>query len=185
MKIKIFILSCLLVSPAYTKHLNEYIVSVNDKVHWYDALIYEDSFKKSAKEFKISPSWLAAMAQQENTFVETGDDGKTPASYGLMQLQVRTAKIIAESLGDDPNVIDGEWLNSHSEKSIRYAACHFRNMLDLFGQSYYWATRAYNGGDKRIRWAKNGSKKWKNLSVGYYNKVWKHFNEIKEYKNER
>jgi len=148
---------------------------------WWDGFIYADSFKKSAKEFNLSPSWLASIAQQETAFTESTDDGRSPASYGIMQLQVRTAKIIAKALGDDYDIIDGEWLNTHPEKSIRYAACHLRSLLNMFGGSYYWATRAYNGGDKRIKLSRKGSLKWKGLSVRYYNAVFKHFIQIKEY----
>lgn len=146
---------------------------------WWRSLSYEESFKESARTFKISPSWLAAIACCESGYKAKTTDGK--GSFGIMQMQVSTAKIVAKRFKIDPDVIDEKYLTDHPEECIQFAACHFRDLLNTFGNSYYWATRAYNGGSTRIRMSKNGSKRYKNLSLLYYTHVEQTFNAIKEF----
>lgn len=178
-----FLLFIFLLLPTASSAIQpySYIELQNKHVPWWKALGYEMAFRESAKEFHVSRSWLMALCKIENNFKSIGTDGK--GSYGIMQLQIQTAQIVAKGLGDyNWDLIDGIWLEEHPEQSIRFAACHMRDLLNTFHGSYHWATRAYNGGSTRIKEAKKGNRKWKHLSVKYYENVFEQFNKIKEFK---
>lgn len=132
------------------------------------SISYASAILHSSREFKINPYWWASVLTVERHFKPSGTDGR--GSFGIPQMQVETTKAVARELGDDPNEVTEAWIEAHPITMIRYGARHFADLLEQFRgpNRYYWATRAYNAGSKRIFRARRGSPKYRRLSEKYY-----------------
>lgn len=110
-------------------------------------LKYQSSIVKYSKECNVDPALVAAVIMQESRF---NPDAVSPAgAQGLMQFMPGTARTMANELGvTSYNIFD-------PIISIRFGACHIRDLLIKYNGNTDAALAGYNAGtgnaDKWVR----------------------------------
>ncbi len=113
-------------------------------------LAYEEEVRFAAKETKIDPTLLFAIARQESAFAA---DARSPAgAMGLMQLMPATAKQTAKKFG----VAHNTWDLINPSHNINLGSRYLDELLQLFDGNRILAAAAYNAGPNRVkRWLKD------------------------------
>lgn len=101
-------------------------------------LKYEDSIRLYSKECNVDPALVAAVILQESRF---DPNAKSSAgAQGLMQFMPGTANTMAKELGVKTyNIFD-------AETSVRFGACHIRDLLLKYNGNVEAALAGYNAG---------------------------------------
>jgi soluble lytic murein transglycosylase len=109
-------------------------------------LAYWDTVKQEATARDLDPYAVAGLIRQESVFnpraVSHAD------AYGLMQLLVPTARMMAKVNGSE-GPITAETLLSDPRLNIRLGTSYMREQLDKYGRLEYLAA-AYNAGPGRV-----------------------------------
>src|SRR3712207_3969581 len=109
-------------------------------------LAYWDAIKQEAAARSLDPYTVAGLIRQESVFnpraVSHAD------AYGLMQLLVPTARMMARVSGVE-SPVTGESLLSDPRLNIRLGTSYMREQLDKYGRLEYLAA-AYNAGPGRV-----------------------------------
>jgi soluble lytic murein transglycosylase len=113
-------------------------------------LPYREAIEKAAAEFKLDPSFVAAMVYEESKF---NPEVVSPAgAIGLMQIIPSTGKEIAKKLGVkqfSPSRLFEPELN------IRFGCYYMRQLMEMFDGNLVLVAGAYNSGPGRINgWVK-------------------------------
>lgn len=101
------------------------------------AVPYADEISAAAKEFGLDPKLIASVISVESNFNWKAVSPKS--SFGLMQLQPRTAAELAVGNIFDP------------KQNIAGGARYLRQLLDHYGQNLVLALAAYNAGPDRVQ----------------------------------
>lgn len=101
-------------------------------------LKYADLIKASSKECGVDPALVAAVILQESRF--NPESRSSAGAQGLMQFMPGTAKTMANELGvKSYNIFD-------PATSIRFGACHIRDLLNKYNGNVEAALAGYNAG---------------------------------------
>ena len=108
-------------------------------------LINWNDIKSWAKSRSLDPYQVAGLIRQESVFNPRAKSGAN--AYGLMQMLVPTAKVVAKKYGNTSE-ITGESLFQPA-LNIELGTAYMRDQLDRFGRIEYVAM-AYNAGPNRV-----------------------------------
>jgi len=105
-----------------------------------------NEIKYWAGQRKLDPFQVAGLIRQESVF---NPRAKSPANaYGLMQLIVPTAQVMARKYSSQSGPISSETLYQ-APLNIELGTAYMRDMFDKFGRIEYVAV-AYNAGPNRV-----------------------------------
>jgi soluble lytic murein transglycosylase len=117
---------------------------------WYP-LRYQVIVRGHAQHYRLEPSLLAAVIEQESKF--RADAKSSTGALGLMQLLPDTAKGIALRTGGHKFVVSDLY---DPEVNVRYGAWYLRHLLDKYGDERT-ALAAYNAGQANVNdWRARG-----------------------------
>ncbi|HQU81828.1 MAG TPA: transglycosylase SLT domain-containing protein [Pyrinomonadaceae bacterium] len=105
-----------------------------------------DDIKKWAKARDLDQYQVAGLIRQESVFNPRAKSGAN--AYGLMQLLVPTARMMAKKYGSAITAIDGNTLFNPS-LNIELGTAYIREQFNAFGRIEYVAA-AYNAGPGRV-----------------------------------
>lgn len=109
-------------------------------------LAFWDTIKQEARARALDPYTVAGLIRQESVF---NPRAVSPSdAYGLMQLLVPTARMMAKGNGVDAPVT-AEALLSDPRLNIRLGTSYLKDQLDKYGRIEYVAA-AYNAGPGRV-----------------------------------
>ncbi|HRH40926.1 MAG TPA: lytic transglycosylase domain-containing protein [Pyrinomonadaceae bacterium] len=108
-------------------------------------LSYWDQIKNWSKNRNLEPYQVAGFIRQETVFSPRAKSGAN--AYGLMQLLIPTARILAKKYGNE-SPISPETLFQPA-LNIELGTAYIRDMYDKFGRVEYVAI-AYNAGPGRV-----------------------------------
>ncbi len=99
-----------------------------------------------AKQRNLDPFQVAGFIRQETIFSPTAKSGAN--AYGLMQLLIPTARVIAKKYNSSTQSIDGATLFQPA-LNIELGTAYIRDQFDKFGRVEFVAV-AYNAGPGRV-----------------------------------
>lgn len=108
-------------------------------------LEYEDIIVRYAKEYKISPSFIAAVIYTESRFHK--DSVSSVGATGLMQIMPSTGARLAKTLGDTDFSTSKLY---EPERNIRYGSYYLKELIDRHQGDMDKALMAYNGGEGAV-----------------------------------
>lgn len=111
---------------------------------------YSRSVEKWSRVYKLDADWMTANFTVESHWDTKACDGRPTPSWGIPQLQVKTAQIVVDSWNHS-YLVDEEKLKDNPGLSIRISCKHFRDLLNEFQGDYIKATRAYNAGSSKVK----------------------------------
>lgn len=100
---------------------------------------------KYAKEYKLSPSFIAAVIYTESRF---NNDSVSPVgARGLMQIMPSTGLRLSKTLLDKDFSVSKLF---EPERNIRYGSYYLRELIDRHQDDLDKALIAYNGGEQAV-----------------------------------
>ncbi|MET0623616.1 MAG: lytic transglycosylase domain-containing protein [Pyrinomonadaceae bacterium] len=109
-------------------------------------LAFWDAIKQEATARDLDPYTVAGLIRQESVFNPRA--ASHADAYGLMQLLVPTARMMARLRGVD-GTVTAETLMSDPRLNIRLGTSYMKEQLDKYGRLEYLAA-AYNAGPGRV-----------------------------------
>jgi soluble lytic murein transglycosylase len=109
-------------------------------------LAFWDSIKQEASARDLDPYTVAGLIRQESVFNPRA--ASHADAYGLMQLLVPTARMMARLRGVE-GTVTAETLMSDPRLNIRLGTSYMKEQLDKYGRLEYLAA-AYNAGPGRV-----------------------------------
>ena len=114
-------------------------------------LMYEDAIRKTASEYNLSPSLIAAVIRNESSFRPSAESAV--GARGLMQLMPDTAEWIAHKLRLDDYAFDQLY---DPDTNIRFGCWYLNYLSSLFSGDPLCVVCAYHAGQGEIAsWLSN------------------------------
>lgn len=155
--------------------MKDYHLGHSGHLTWNTANGYAASIMKWAKEYNVDPDWMTAIYTHESHWDTKATDDLD--SWGIPQIQVSTAQIVADELKLD-ETITAQRLTADPDIAIRLSCRHYRDLLDEFNGDCIQATRAYNRGDK-------GVKNTRLPGLDYFQDVFNQYWNFEKFKGEK
>lgn len=107
-------------------------------------LLYRSEVAQASMDHRIEPAWIFGVMRRESAYIRDIRSGA--GAVGLMQLMPRTAKYVAELLGEK------NWRGdlTDAKTNIRFGTSYLRHVMDRFDDHQVLATASYNAGPHRV-----------------------------------